>query len=181
MTVRTRPVSRRTAVGATLAGTLAGSALVGGCTLDPSADEPAAGAAAGPPAEAEPDADVVLVGSVLTALDATVTLVTATAARHPRLAPDLQPLLDVHAAHRAVLDEAAEVEQEVAGDPVVAGRPAAALEQVRRAETRLAGTVRDATTTAQSGDLARALASMTASLTQHLSVLAAAGAGEPVA
>lgn len=167
MSVRARPVSRRTAVGATLAGMLAGPVLLAGCTLDPPADDPAPG----PPTEPEPDADVELLGTVLSDLDDTAALVTAAAARHPRLASGLQPLADVHAIHRAVLDGAAEVAQDEAGTPAVPGRPTVALARVRRAEARLVGTLREATGAAQSGDFARALASMAASLTQHLSVL----------
>jgi hypothetical protein len=170
VSVRARPVSRRTAVGAALAGTLAGSGLVTGCTPD----APTADPAGGTPTEAEPDADVVLLGTVLAALDATAALVSATSVRHPRLASVLQPLLDVHAAHRAVLDEAAEVDQDDADAPAVAPRPDPALDRARRAEARLVGTLRDATATAQSGDFARALASMVASLSQHLTVLGTA-------
>ncbi|KRF36377.1 hypothetical protein ASG94_02640 [Nocardioides sp. Soil805] len=154
-------------MGLGLTGTLAASGLLAGCTLDPPSAEPAAGA----PEDPEPDADVLLLGTVLAALDDTVALVTATLARHPRLAGDLQPLVDVHAAHRAVLDEAADVEQDTTDVPTVPGRQELALDRVRRAETRLAGALRAATGTAQSGDFARALASMAASVTQHLSVL----------
>lgn len=179
MSVRARPVSRRTAVGAALAGTLAGSGLVAGCSLDPpDADSPAdspAGSTDGSPdasaADPEPDADVALLASVLAALDGTAALAAATLARHSRLDATLQPLVDVHALHRAVLDEAAEVDQDAAPAPVVPARAAVALDRVRRAETRLADTFREATVTAQSGDFARALASMTASLSQHLAVL----------
>jgi hypothetical protein len=179
VSARARPVSRRTAVGAALAGTLAGSGLVAGCSLDPPDDDSPAGSGAGSPdgsgagstVEPEPDADVVLLGSVLASLDDTAAIAAATVDRHPRLAATLQPLVDVHALHRAVLDEAAEVDQDAAATPAVPPRAAVALDRVRRAETRLADTLREATVTAQSGDFARALASMTASLSQHLAVL----------
>ena len=175
MSVRARPVSRRTAVGAALAGTLAGSGLVAGCSLDPPDADSSAGSTDGSPdasaAEPEPDADVALLASVLAALDGTAALAAATLARHSRLDATLQPLVDVHALHRAVLDEEAEVDQDAAPAPVVPARAAVALDRVRRAETRLADTLREATVTAQSGDFARALASMTASLSQHLAVL----------
>ncbi len=174
MSERARPVSRRTAVGVALTGTLAGSGLLAGCRLDPPASEPASGAAPDP----GPDADVLLLGTVLGALDHTAALVAAVLVRHPGLAPDLQPLADVHAAHRAVLDGAAEVQQDAADDPSVPGRPAVALDRVRRAENRLERALREATGAAQSGDFARALASMAASLTQHLTVLGAAGPDE---
>lgn len=167
MSVRARPVSRRSAVGLALTGTLAGSGLVAGCTLDPPSDEPGPAAAADP----EPDADVLLLGTVLEALDRTAALARATLDRHPDLAADLQPLVDVHASHRAVLDGAAEVEQDATASPAVPGRPPVALARVRRAETGLVRTLREATGAAQSGDFARALASMAASLTQHLTVL----------
>lgn len=167
-----RPVSRRTAVGVVLAGTLAGPAVLAGCSLDPPAADPAPGV----PAEPEPDADVLLLGTVLAALDATASLVAATTDRHPRLAAALQSLLEVHAAHRAVLDEAAEVEQDATAPPTVPGRPGVALDGVRRSETRLVATLRESTGAAQSGDFARALASMAASLTQHLTVLGNDGA-----
>jgi hypothetical protein len=166
VSLHTRPVSRRTAIGATLAGTLVAPALAG-CTGEAPAGEPTPG----PVTEPEPDADVVLLGSVLAALDGAAALVAATAERHPGLGSRLEPLEDVHARHRAVLDEAAEVEQGASAGPDVPGRPAPALDRVRRAEGRLVGTLGRATGAAQSGDLARALASMTASLTQHLTVL----------
>ena len=172
MPATTRPVSRRTAVGVTLVGTLAGSGLLAGCTLDPPTPDPATDA----PVEPEPDADVVLLATVLAALDATAALVAATTERHPGLATGLQPLLEVHATHRAVLDEAAEVEQDAAGTPTVPGRPGVALDGVRRSETRLVATLSQSTGAAQSGDFARALASMAASLTQHLTVLGGGGA-----
>jgi hypothetical protein len=166
-----RPVSRRTALGATLGGTLSVPGLLAGCSLDPPRPDPSSGA----PTEPEPDADVALLGAVLGELDATAALVAATVDRHRRLATRLQPLLDVHASHRAVLDEAAGVDQDASGAPPVPGRPVAALDRVRRSETRLTGTLRQATGDAQSGDLARALASMAASLAQHLVVLGSEG------
>jgi hypothetical protein len=160
-----------------LSGTLAGSGLLTGCTLDPPADDATSAAAADP----EPDADVLLLGTVLAALDATAALAAAALARHPGLAGDLQPLVDVHASHRAVLDGAAEVEQDPTASPTVPGRPPVALARVRRAETALVSTLRRATGAAQSGDFARALASMAASLTQHLTVLGGEGpTGGPV-
>lgn len=174
MSARARPVSRRTAVGGTLAAVLVGPALATGCTPDPPSPAPAPGA----PTEPEPDADVVLLGTVLGAIDGAAALLAATADRHPRLAAGLQPLVDAHAAHRGVLDGAAEVEPEVAATPTVPGRPPVAIDRVRRTETRLVDTLREATGAAQSGDLARALASMAASVTQHLTVI---GAEEPVA
>jgi hypothetical protein len=121
---------------------------------------------------------VVLLGTVLGAIDGAAALLAATTDRHPRLAAGLQPLADAHVAHRGVLDGAAEVEPDVPPTPTVPGRPPVALDRVRRAETRLAATLREATGAAQSGDLARALASMAASLTQHLTVLGTEEPGE---
>jgi hypothetical protein len=171
VSARARPVSRRTAVGGVVAAALAGPVLVTGCTLDPPAADPSDGA----PAEPEPDADVLLLATVLAAIDGAAALLAATAERHPRLAAGLQPLVDVHAVHRSVLDGAAEVDPDVPPTPTVPGRPPVALARVRRAETRLVGTLREATGAAQSGDLARVLASMAASLTQHLTVTGTEG------
>lgn len=171
MSARARPVSRRTAVGGALAAALAGPALATGCTLDPPAPEPSPDA----PTEPEPDADLVLVGTVLGAIDGAAALLAATTERHPRLAAGLQPLVDAHTAHRGVLDGAAEVEPDVPSTPTVPGRPPVALDRVLRTETRLVGTLREATGAAQSGDLARVLASMAASLTQHLAVVGTEG------
>jgi hypothetical protein len=143
--------------------------VLAGCDIDPPAPAPSPSGGAGSPA---PDDDTALLAGVLGALDTTAAAVAAARARHPSLAASLQPLVHLHAAHREVLGAAApELDPSAAPTPAVPGRPAAAAALVRRDETRLVGDLRRATVAAESGDFARALASMAASVTQHLVVL----------
>jgi len=119
----------------------------------------------------EPDADTALADD--TAHDIARTLVTVSLARRsfPRLRDRLQPLVRMHRAHLAVLEapDDRSIPAPEAGDT-----PAEALERVRIAEQVLQETLAAAAVEAQSGALARLLASMSASVSQHLAVLPSA-------
>ena len=146
-----------------------GPLVLAGCDIDPPAPTPSPSPDAGSP---EPDDDTALLAQVLASLDTAAAALAAVVARHPSSASSLQPFLDLHATHREVLGEAApQLDPSAAPEPVVPGRPAAAAALARRAETRLVGDLRRATVAAESGDFARALASMAASVTQHLVLL----------
>ena len=95
-----------------------------------------------------------------------VATVEATTAAHPRLRAGLGPWLDLHGAHLAVLDDGAE-DQAVEPAPIEPRAPAA-RQAVVSAEGALAGSLADSAGRAASGDLARALASMSAGILQRL-------------
>ena len=107
-----------------------------------------------------------MVASARTSIRLTVALLDAVSARHRRLRAEISPLLDLHAAHLEVLDDGAEDEAVAAG--LSAPTPAMARTQVADAENSLAGTLRDAARRASSGELARALASMSAAVSQRV-------------
>ena len=148
-----------------------------GCEIAVPGRSPAPVPGAAAPASGEDtDQDTGLLEQVLGAVDSTSATVAAALARHRGLASSLQPLVDLHAAHRGVLDEAAQVPPPAAAAGSVPGAPAAALALVRRTEEHLAGLLRRAAVAARSGDLARVLASMSAGVGQHAAVL---GGGSP--
>jgi hypothetical protein len=164
-------------------GALAVGGALGGCqdgfstreagapaATDPSTSGAPAGSEAPTAAGSdETDPDVRLLGERVADVEAMSALVAATAARHRRLRPQLRPLVALHDAHRAVLDDA--------GDPSGAARPRrpqvprsaeAALAEVLRREERHAATLAGSAVEASSGGFARLLASMSASVTQLL-------------
>ena len=96
----------------------------------------------------------------------TVALLEAVSARHRRLRAEIRPLLELHTAHLEVLDDGSEDEPVEAALP--ADTPLMARTQVSGAESSLALTLADAARQASSGDLARALASMSAAVTQRV-------------
>jgi hypothetical protein len=93
--------------------------------------------------------------------------VLASARRIPPLRAPLAPLVRAHREHLAVLESSGDGS---ASAPVMAD-PAAALRGVNRSERALHATLADAAGRAESGALAKLLASMSASVTQHLAVL----------
>lgn len=171
--LRHQPLSRRTALGWALLGT--GAAAVGcdGTPGSTTSDEPASAppTVTGTPDE---DPDVVLLRRQVAEIDATAALVATTVRRHRSLADVLRPVARMHAAHRALLadaDAADAAEQAPGRDgrrPRVPRRAEQALDAVRRREGRLADGLADAAVAAESGSFARALASMSASVSQHL-------------
>lgn len=111
--------------------------------------------------------DETLVDTTVEQLDAAYGVVMA--AR--RLRPLRQPLAPLAKAHRRHL-EALEAGREGGPLPVPAG-PAAALQAVHRSERQLQALLVDAAGRAESGALAKLLASMSASVTQFLATLPA--------
>lgn len=111
-------------------------------------------------------------GEAVTAIVEAEAVVTAVGDAFPALEVLLVPFTRAHAAHRALLSGAVPDASTSAAEPVeVPGRRPAALATVRRTERRLQRTLELSTVRASSGDLARVLASMAASLAQHLTVL----------
>jgi hypothetical protein len=149
------PTSRRTAIALALSAPLALAA----CEFDP----PSAVPTETPTTEPLPDADVA--ASARGQIVQMVATVEATIEAHPRLRRELAPWLDLHSAHLAVLDVGDDQTATAATPPPTA---AAARQIVIGAEGALAARLADSARQAASGDLARALASMSAAVTQRV-------------
>jgi len=171
--VSDRPlVRRRTALGGAVGG-LAVVVLATGCDpgedLAPPEDDPTG--STGSTATASPQApeqtpDEALVDDVAAALGSALGVLAS--ARHYRpLRPTLAPLVRAHRQHLAVLETSVDGS---ASAPVMAS-PEAALRGVRRSERDLQAELVRAAEQAESGALARLLASMSASVTQHLTLI----------
>ena len=162
-----RPLVRRRTALAGLLGGLAAPLLVSGCDADdlrpPEDEEPTPSATTEPGA---PSADETLVDEVLTALTAALAVL-AQARTAPAIQEPVKLLLRAHRQHVEVL-EGQLVHQ---APPGQSPDPAVELLLVRRSERDLHATLVDAAGRAESGALARLLASMSASVTQHLAVL----------
>ena len=149
-----------------------GSALllplaVSACDIDPPLREDASGSPV-----PEPPEDSALVVTVVAALSRAADVVTAASGIAPALAVGLDGLARAHAAHLDLLVGAVpDAEVPSPATASVPRRPAPALAAVRRSEQRLLRTLRDACVAAASGDLARVLASMAASVSQHVATL----------
>lgn len=149
------PTSRRTAITLALLAPMAFAA----CDLDP----PSAAPTEEPTAEPLPDAEVV--GFARGQIVLMVATIEATVEAHPRLRRELTPWLDLHSAHLTVLD----VGDDQTATPAIPPSTAAAARQiVIGAEGALAARLTDSARQAASGDLARALASMSAAVTQRV-------------
>jgi len=159
-------VGRRTA----LLG-LAATALAAGCdhgddigdptgggtpSTAPSTSEPTASS---PP----PTADQTLVDEVLADLGAALGVL-ASARRTPSLRPVVTPIQRAHRHHVQSLDGELPTASDGAGS-------AFGLDDVHRSERRLQAALVDAAGRAESGALAKLLASISASVTQHLATL----------
>jgi len=94
-------------------------------------------------------------------------LIEAVLRRHRDLRPQLSPLADHHRSHLDVLDAEIGVRRSAAV-PRSAGAAVRALQRAERRTSRLRG---GEAVTAQSGELARYLASMSASSAQHVVIL----------
>lgn len=156
-------LTRRTA----LAAAAVAPVVLTGCDIDSPAD-PAPAATATP----TPLADAVLVGSLVTAIADAEAVVIAGRDAVPDLASSWDPLIAAHAAHRALLTVAAPdaAATDLPTGAVPTGRGAVVL-AVRRAEVGLQRRLEQGCLQAASGDLARVLAAMAASLAQHVAVL----------
>jgi hypothetical protein len=150
--------SRRT----TLGGALVGAALLAGCDLG--SDDP--GSTPTPGADPE-DPDTGLVAEVVDDLVATLTLVEAVRDRHGSLRRQLGELAKVHRAH---LEALGSDEQPDRHGPRTADADRA-LALVHGREQRHERLLTDLAVEAQSGRLARLLASMSAAVAQQLAVL----------
>jgi len=164
-------VRRRTAVSGVFGG-LAVALLSAGC--DPGDDigsAPPSGSSSPSPSSSvqsppSQTPDETLVDDVAAQLlDATAGL--AQARKFATLRPVVTPLLHAHRAHQRVL----EVDGDLRTVSEVPANTADALQQVRHSEEQLQTALVDAAGRAESGSLARLLASMSASVTQHLLVL----------
>ena len=162
-------VRRRTALTGALGG-IAATVLAAGCdTGDDLGESDSTGSPSPSPSvaqEPEQTPDEALVDDVLARLGAAVAVLQA-ARRFKQLRPTVAPLLHAHRSHAEVL------EGELEGE-APASRPAdlsAATEAVRSSETELQASLVDAAGRAESGALAKLLASMSASTTQHLATL----------
>ena len=174
-----RGLSRRTAVGglATLT-----AALVTGCTADRPSPPPTGPAA--PTGTPPPEPDVALAMAVLRDEQAMLDRLLATLRKHPRLAGTVAGARAAHRAHIDLLAEAVPAGVASHGParrrtPPVADGPAAALAALVRAEDRLAAQDRRSALTAESGALARVLASMAAAAAQQAVQVAGAGGDRP--
>ncbi len=135
--------------------------------LRPPEDEPAPSAGAPPSASASAasDPDTVLLDRVTTEIIRGVVVVDG-ARLLPRLRGALGPLRRMHLAHLKVLD--AGFEDAIPERPLSVP---AALQAVRTAEVTLQAALAAAAVEAESGVLARLLASMSAAVSQQLAVL----------
>lgn len=170
--------TRRTALGC---GLLALTA-VSGCDLAPNggAGEPSHGASPqATPAAGDPDS--VVVEQVLDELAATVAMLTSAAQSAPRPRAPLTALRDLHLTHAAALGAHAAAPTPVTPATPVGGS-AVTRSQVILRERRLQRRLADWSVAAESGALARLLASMSAAVAQHvvhhLGESPAAAAGE---
>jgi hypothetical protein len=158
---------------ATLGGALLGLGAAAGCDLDPPGKEPTG---AGPSVDGDPD--TALVEKVLAELARLTGLVSVVASEHPRLAPAMADLRALHVAHRTALG--GEPGHEAASGGVHTGADEA-LRLVRTRERRAQGLLADWSVRAESGALARLLASMSAGIAQRLVLLPSATPGPEVA
>lgn len=169
-------VDRRRALGLGLGGAAAVALLTSGCDLrELTRDAPTGAAGTGEdPAD---DPDQLLVDGVLVDLQARIAAVAAARAAAPRLRRVLRPLEDMHRAHLEALTPAPGSGAPSAAStptpspaPVPTGTP---LETVRADESTHQAALVTAAVAARSGALARLLASMSASVAQHVAVLPA--------
>lgn len=160
--MRSRPVttSRRTALGV-VAG-LAGLATA--CTPDRESDPGTTPSASVSPV----DADQELVTETAVLLATAQVFVEALGRDVPSLKNDLRPLRRLHAAHLEILGG---FDDSIPSPPPSSGRPADALAELLRSEQSLQRRLARAAVEAESGSLAKLLASMAAAVAQHLAVL----------
>ncbi len=169
-----RPLVRRRTALAGVLGALAATVSAAGCDTgddlggDLDDNDRTGSTSASPSVAQEPEQtpDEALVDDVLVGLGAAVAVLQA-ARRFTQLRPVLAPMLHAHRAHVEVLEGDL-------GDVPSATRPAgaaAAVEAVRVSETQLQASLVDAAGRAESGALAKLLASMSASVTQHVAAL----------
>lgn len=163
--MRPRPLPRATRRAA-VTGAVAVAAGLAGCDLT---DPGTPGASPTPTPAADPDA--ALVDAVRAELDELFVLVSTLSDRSPRLRGPLAGLLAAHTAHRAVLAEDGATEDRATEPPpttVPGGDPAELWAMVVPREQQASARLVDWAVAAQSGTLARLLASMAAGISAHL-------------
>ncbi len=170
-------VRRRTALTGALGG-IAATLLAAGCDTgdDVGGNDASESPSSSPSVAQEPEQtpDEALVDEVLAQLGAAVAVLQSSR-RFKQLRPTVAPLLQAHRSHVEAL------EGELGGE-ATAPRPAnssAATEAIRSSEGQLQVALVDAAGRAESGALAKLLASMSASTTQHLATLPPPRAGSP--
>lgn len=122
-----------------------------------------------------PDADTVLVESLVAMVVGAQETVRLARRRFTSLRPALKPLVLMHRRH---LDVLLQTEQQVRSSVRVPRSAADALREVRTAERDLQNELADGAVQSHSGALARLLASMSASVAQHLAELPSTPAAE---
>lgn len=173
MPARPASATRRT----TLGGVLVGALALSGCDLgdlDPRDDPttaggPATGTSGSTGTSRDPDAD--LVQDVLAETDELIGLVTAARDAWPGLRAPLAPLLAMHVAHRTALDGPTQGASRATVPATAAATARLVRTRERRAQRRFVGAARSA----DSGALARLLASMSAAVAQQLVGLSVPG------
>jgi hypothetical protein len=156
----TRPAAtRRTA----LAGALGGALATAGCDVDDPASTPSPSAAG--TTQTPDDPDQALVDRVVTELDAMIAFTDAAAAARPGIGPWPAAFATLHRAHRGVLS----ADETDAPTPRIRGNGPAVARQVTRREQGAQRRLADWAVEAESGTLARLLASMSAAIAQQLS------------
>jgi hypothetical protein len=149
---------------------LAATLVAAGCDTGDDLGEPDPTGSPSPSASTaeEPDQtpDEALVDDVLARLTAALAVL-AQARRAPLLRQPVTQLLRSHRRHVEVL----EGEPAEPAPPGPSPDPAASLRSVRRSETDLQAALVDAAGRAESGALAKLLASMSASVAQHVALL----------
>jgi hypothetical protein len=159
-------LTRRTTLGTALLGVTA----LSGCDLvGPGSDDPASS----PLPRDSDDPDAELVEAVLDDIVATSLLVDSLRRRHDSLRGPLTPLVRVHAAHLEVLG--GESPDPSGRTPAARRNASAALALLEKRELRHQRLLADRALAAQSGRLARLLASMSAAIAQQLAVLPRGG------
>jgi hypothetical protein len=119
----------------------------------------------------EPDADTVIAEDAAHAIAAAALAVAAVRRDFPRQRARLQSLARMHRTHLAVLEPS---DERSVPPPAPAAGPVDAIARLRTVEAALQQTLANAAVEARSGALARLLASMSASVSQHLVALDAA-------
>jgi hypothetical protein len=148
------PTSRRTALG----GAIAGLVALTSCDSDDEPDNPGSEPTTAPPVDADAD----LVHDVVVRIGEALALLKAARDSSPVLGRALRPFVELHHAHLAALD--AEEDRRSRGRQ-------GDLDAVRRTEATLQRRLVEASVRAESGALAKLLASMAAAIAQHLAVL----------
>lgn len=165
------PVPRRTVLAVVAA---AATASVAGCELDPPDDR---APSSGPDAIlSDEEFDTDLAGKAARSISTTLAEVRAAAERHVGLAQSLAGLIATHEAHHALLadsgadsgDNPSASPSESVTAPPVSGQ---ALSRLTSSERKLARRLEGWAVAARSGQFARVLASMAASVSQHVAVL----------